>query len=601
MTDDPGPWSAIPEELKARRQWVIWREEERDGKPTKVPYQARRPQSGADSTKPSTWATFIEAVAAAELANGIGYVFAEDDPYVGVDFDQVDDEVREDIRILNSYTERSQSGRGFHVIVRGRLNTDRNRKGHFEVYERGRYFVMTGKALKAKNISPRIEERQAELDALVKKRLSDTNGNGLSPAPVRPLDMSDHELVKKMLESKSGPQIRALLAGDTSAYASASEADAALCCHLAFWTGNDFDRILRLAQTSGLYREKWNRADYAEKTINSAISRTAEVYSPPTNVFELHGVPTSTPEKAQDAPETSTHADSPFIDWPRVWGHEDSAEWVFEDVLAKGRGHAVYAGHKVGKSLICLYMAASIATSDEKVVVIYLDYEMTLSDVVERMEDMGFGPHADLSRLKYALIPTLPPLDTPHGSLALMAMVDSVQGEYPEHHVIVIVDTVSRAVQGEENSADTFRDFYRHTGMELKRRGITWARLDHGGKDDTKGQRGSSAKGDDVDVVWQLKKTQNGVMLQRDVARMAWVPEKVTFKMSDSPLRYERVAGDWPAGTLEASHALDRCGVPVGASVKVARAALADAGEGRRTLLVSAAQRYRRELSERGR
>jgi hypothetical protein len=46
---------------------------------------------------------------------------------------------------LNSYTEVSQSGKGWHVIVKGNLPAGRNRAGRVEMYDTGRFFVMTGK------------------------------------------------------------------------------------------------------------------------------------------------------------------------------------------------------------------------------------------------------------------------------------------------------------------------------------------------------------------------------------------------------------------------------------------------------------------------
>ena len=42
--------------------------------------------------------------------------------------------------------------------------------------------------------------------------------------------------------------------------------------------------------------------------------------------------------------------------------------------------------------------------------------------------------------------------------------------------------------------------------MALKEAGIALLRIDHAGKDLTRGQRGTSAKRDDVEVVWFLKK-----------------------------------------------------------------------------------------------
>lgn len=297
----------------------------------------------------------------------------------------------------------------------------------------------------------------------------------------------------------------------------------------------------------------------------------------------------------------SPAAGGAFIDWSTFWNRDDNqAEWVYPDVLARGRGHSLYASHKMGKSLLMLYIAAELATGSEPVVVVYLDYEMTEADIFDRLEDMGYGPGTDFSRLRYALLPALPPLDTATGAEALTGIVDGVQRAMPDHHVVVIIDTISRAVCGEENSADTFRDFYAHTGIQLKRRGMTWVRLDHGGKSPELGQRGSSGKGDDVDVVWKLTRTDNGVCLHRDLARMSWVLPNVTFGQYEDPLRYLRLTDDWPEGTGEVANILDRLNVPLDASTRAASAALKSIGEGRRRQAVVAAVRWRIQQSADG-
>lgn len=288
-----------------------------------------------------------------------------------------------------------------------------------------------------------------------------------------------------------------------------------------------------------------------------------------------------------------------YVDWSTFWDGVDEQEWVWGEVLAKGRGHAIYAMHKGGKSLITLYMAAQIATNGS-CAVIYLDYEMGESDVRERLTDMGYGPESDFSHLHYALLPTLPALDTVEGGEALAALVDEVTASEPERHVVVVIDTISRAVWGEENSADTWRLFYVHTGLRLKQRGVTWVRLDHGGKDAARGQRGSSGKGDDVDVVWKLKPSDGGVTLHRELSRMSWVPEVVAFTIEDGPLVYVPAGDVYPPDTGALANIMDRASVPMEATVKEAKAALQKIHEGRRTDLVAKALKWRREkLAER--
>lgn len=300
-----------------------------------------------------------------------------------------------------------------------------------------------------------------------------------------------------------------------------------------------------------------------------------------------------------DQLSAAIHSDAPpvvrFVDWDELWNSDGSGDdWLYPDVFARGRGHAIYAKHKAGKSLFSLFAAAQMATGEEPVAVLYLDYEMTEEDLRERLEDMGYGPGTDFSRFHYALLPTLPPLDSAHGGEALDQVVEQVQRAHPDCHVFVVIDTTSRAVHGEENDADTYQDFYRFTGIRLKRRGVTFARLDHAGKDPTRGQRGSSAKGDDVDLVWKLELTDNGIRLKRDLTRISWAKESVSFAQTDEPLRYVR-AVTWIAGTKECADDLDALGVPIDASASDALSALRLANRGKRREIVLDALRCRRE------
>lgn len=152
----------IPAELVARHQWVVWRQESRGGKPTKVLYQARHPARKAKVNDTKTWATFEQAKLAAKLHgfDGIGYVFSDDDPYVGIDLDrclredgEVEPWARPHVTSLGkTYGEVSPSGRGIKFIARGELPGSGKRRngygadgyGAVEIYDRGRFFTITG-------------------------------------------------------------------------------------------------------------------------------------------------------------------------------------------------------------------------------------------------------------------------------------------------------------------------------------------------------------------------------------------------------------------------------------------------------------------------
>ena len=81
------------------------------------------------------------------------------------------------------------------------------------------------------------------------------------------------------------PQFRQLWTGSVSGYRSQSEADLALCSHLAFWTGKDPKRMDELFRKSKLMRPKWDerhgRDTYGALTIRKAIEGCSNIYQPP--------------------------------------------------------------------------------------------------------------------------------------------------------------------------------------------------------------------------------------------------------------------------------------------------------------------------------
>lgn len=295
-----------------------------------------------------------------------------------------------------------------------------------------------------------------------------------------------------------------------------------------------------------------------------------------------------------------------LVDWSTFWDRDlNAATWVVEPLIAEGRGHALFAPGGTGKSLLGLCIAAAVATGRPILNkpqgpprhVLYLDYEMTDLDLQERLESMGYGPDDDLAHLHYALLPSLPPLDTREGAVALVAAAVAVGAEF------VVIDTFGRAVAGDENEADTVRNFYRMTGMALKARGIASLRIDHAGKDLEKGQRGTSAKNDDVDVVWQLRKADGGFVAVAKKRRMGWIPETVDIAMSeddDGVLTFTCEPTIWPTGTMQTADWTKALGIdpttPVRKVMAILRAetdrpALAQT----KTNVVTAALRYRRQ------
>nr|WP_240161605.1 AAA family ATPase [Flaviflexus equikiangi] len=302
-----------------------------------------------------------------------------------------------------------------------------------------------------------------------------------------------------------------------------------------------------------------------------------ELRTPDTVV--LQPVPAQPPTPTVDAPEgeedvrepetieEAVRQNLPILDWHDLWEQDEEEEWILEPLIAKRRGIVIYSPPKVGKSLFSLEMAVHISLGDSWLGteidaphnVLYVDFENDpRGDTRARLQAMGYGPH-DLQNLKMLSFPTLPGLDTKNGAQQLLAACQVYDCD------IVIIDTISRAVDGDENENDTWLAFYRHTGLLLKQNEITMVRLDHTGKDESKGQRGGSAKSGDVDAIWKLSKvTEDGSKLQLklDDSRMQITDRTLILDRMTEPRLFHKVAGAgqmaaWDAKVNEIIDVLD--------------------------------------------
>ncbi len=119
------------------------------------------PKTGrfAKSTDPSTWGTFDQAWAYYQShkdgVDGVGFMFAKDDPFIGIDLDhcrnaetgEIQPWALEIVETMNSFTEISPSGQGLHIFVKGELSGDGINTKDVEMYDSKRYFTVTGASL----------------------------------------------------------------------------------------------------------------------------------------------------------------------------------------------------------------------------------------------------------------------------------------------------------------------------------------------------------------------------------------------------------------------------------------------------------------------
>lgn len=298
---DVAKFSNVPTELRAIPQWVCWRAEwkEERGKFSKLPVDPAT-RKEAKSNDPATWSSFDEAVATFtkdKTVNGIGFVFTPQDNYAFVDLDdardpatgEIGDWAAEIVTRLNSYTEISPSGTGLRIVVEAEPVGPAKRRGKVEIYAFGQYATITGNRI---GKVEKIAKRQGELADLYrtvfgkdeKEEPNSRPANVEDPKLARVRALSDDDLIVKASSAANGGKFLKLWQADPSVTGDRSQADAALCGMLAYWTRADAERIDRLFRRSALVRKKWDERrgnqTYGERTVAFACRAAAALYDP---------------------------------------------------------------------------------------------------------------------------------------------------------------------------------------------------------------------------------------------------------------------------------------------------------------------------------
>lgn len=286
--------NSIPAELKGVPNWCCYQlmpDDARPGKFKKLPKNAKT-GGNAQSNNRETWSSYEEAVMGLRQYgfNGLGFFFA--DGYFGVDIDGVDEEIEaykhgqtdniisEFIHGLQSYAEYSVSGKGIHIICKGELPTGGRRKANVEMYQSGRFFIMTANPASEYT---EIQDCTNSIKTLHEKYIGGDKSTGSKH--IQQLELTDNDIVNLACNSNQGAAFQMLYNGSWQGfYPSQSEADMAFCNMLAFWCGCDFYKMDAIMRSSGLMRDKWDRrqsgSSYGAIVLNKAIRECKEVYTP---------------------------------------------------------------------------------------------------------------------------------------------------------------------------------------------------------------------------------------------------------------------------------------------------------------------------------
>ncbi|GAO71878.1 DUF3987 domain-containing protein [Comamonas sp. E6] len=256
-----------------------------------------------DPTDPARWMTYQDAAA---TGLPLAFSFSDSDPFFFLDIDNGLSDSGEWSSLAQSMCTRfagcaievSSSGRGLHIFGVGNRERHSNRRDDLgvEFYTRGRFVALTGNMLTPDGS---VFHSPPELAALVAEYFPPSQHQAATDWTDGPCDgwagpTDDDELVRRACRHVSAAAAFAgkatfadLWAGNaealsesypssTSAY-DGSSADAALCAHLAWWTGKDCERMTRLLRASGLARDKHDREDYVQRTVLRACGLVTDV------------------------------------------------------------------------------------------------------------------------------------------------------------------------------------------------------------------------------------------------------------------------------------------------------------------------------------
>jgi len=419
----------IPQCLKDIPQWLVWKAfpNQATDKIAKIPVNVEGTKiSGKD---PNNQMSFEEASACAQLfCLGIGFQFSEESSVCGVDFDncidpgtgEVDPQVADTIQKLNSYTEISPSGTGFHVICNaGCVHTGVN-DGIIEMYSQDHFFTVTGNQYSGDNVNDASVEYQ---------RLLDQHSHPTSAVFETPEEWttepkqeytpfaSDEELIQKARSSTTVKQAfggdinfeqiwnavevalsKAWSTDDSRPY-DCSSADASLASRLMFWTGCNCEHVLQLMWRSGLVRDKWSKnKGYLKRTILSAyrnhIQREGGVYTAgvamDNTTFSQGGVDELTLEVLERCSYTMKQERSIYFpEQERVLG-----DWLVNNSL-----NMIHGGSGIGKTWVVLATLLSLATGK----MIMPNWEVHCTPMKVLLVDGEMEP-ADLRKRKFELL-----------------------------------------------------------------------------------------------------------------------------------------------------------------------------------------------------
>lgn len=298
MNDLIKNYENIPDELKKEKRWCLYKITQRDGKNTKLPLMPNG--KTAKSNDKTTWNSYEDCIAALNRNIGDGLGFMLGDGYIGIDIDKVSDDIfvysmdyhaksmtADFLRGISTYAEISPSKTGLHFIGKGEVPGERKRYKNLEIYDKDRFFTVTGNVIKDRNRN-KVINIDSELKPLYEKYMPKINviNSENKRNQITTFLKDDQDIVEKLFDrgyfSYTGEDLRRIYYGNYESYFnSQSEADFFMLQRLLYYTA-DVEQAISLMENSGLKREKWYKrrgnTDYIHYIADKAIGSINQFY-----------------------------------------------------------------------------------------------------------------------------------------------------------------------------------------------------------------------------------------------------------------------------------------------------------------------------------
>lgn len=375
--------------LAAYRQFILVKLQKNsdNGKFDKRPvhYETGRMINAQD---PSSWTDYVTAIAAAKkFGQGycIGFVFTENDPFWFLDIDNclVEGGIWSPMALQLCRTfsgaavEVSSSNKGLHIF--GKYSHAipphrcKNSDLQLEFYTEKRFVALTGFGISG-NIAT---DFTGILRDFIPKYFPKEIAQSLPVIAANSVSqLTDEQVIEKALNSKptvvllggagvtfadlwevNEDTLSKKYPGNNGSSYDASSADSALAFHLAFWCAKDSTQMKRLMRASGLCREKYDRVDYLDRTIQNACTRQQNIYR------ESRSSKVKTEQATEsNVPEPESGSNWQEVDIARTFTHPPQPpQFLIEQLLPSAVLTLLGAHGGAGKSMLALQAAVCLA------------------------------------------------------------------------------------------------------------------------------------------------------------------------------------------------------------------------------------------------